>query len=618
MKSKRILALTAILLCLATALAACASKSPGKAANKAPNDDAAPDAHLLESIFAPTFDLSESKITSMLSLPSLGVLQTSSNEYFSIFKDANTTYIYSNIENRVVQQIDMLRSTTDAEYQATNIKTYMEGYVIPMKAPSIYAVIRYGAYDDDIAYSADLDTYVPRSTGTYEVTIEFFDAAGVTLHTISSKEVLRDCPDPLNIVNYIESLICASYGETNLISIGSSVMSLSSHTGKATSLNTFENGSIPAFTMMSANYFYVLDSSSYTVSIYDIYLEKAAAITLPPELFDASVIAFPLQNGNLLFQSQKLLPSDATEYDFIKISEDAGVETVLKYDLVTTLVDIYNSKTSAVNTNFVILEHLYSFSTVDKIIGATYYSEMYNSSIDTVVKVAYIDESKVLSTEPSHTDVVALSNDGTLQCSLILNEDWLSVPTPIEDGVYGVNITNNKYNTIDRDGNVIFTYDSNNTIYFGNLLLCSDAIYLHATGDRLFELSEEHTVIEDYYSRAIFITEVTNDGNTILHSVLANGEVGTLGIIDGPGKNIDHFSIGQYGGYYVIKKTDSSEYTYFNEYGQALGTSSVELSYVLKTVDGHLLTNTQTGEYFHSTAKEHYYSTLYMSKIFIP
>lgn len=610
-KTKRILALTVALLCLATALAACSSKSTENIVEENVNT---PNTLLLDNVFNSAFNLSDNKITSTLSLPSLGVIQPSSNEYFSIFKDANTTYIYSNIENSVIHQLDMLKGTTESEYQATNIKTYMEDYVIPLKTPSIYAVIRYGAYDDNIAYSAELGAYIPQSSGKYEVTVEFFDTAGVTLHTISSEEVLRDCPDPLNIVNYIESLICTFYGDTNLISIGSSVMSLSSHTGRATSLNTFEAGSIPAFTMMSANYFYVLDSSSYTVSIYDIYLEKAAAITLPPKLFEDSVIVFPLQNGNLLFQCQKPLPYDATEYDLIKHSEDAGVDTALKYDVDTTLVDIYNCNTREVNTNFVILEHLYSFSTLDKITDTTYYSEMYNSSIDTIVKVAYLDESKVLSTAPSHTDVVALSNDGTIQRSLILNEEWLSVPAPIGGGFYDVTTVSGESNTVSKDGSVIFTYNPNKTTNIGKLSITSNAIYDRTTGVSVFELSEQHTVINNIHSKAIFITEITSDGNTLLHAVFANGTVDALGIIDGPGKNIDLFSIAEFGGYYIIKKTDSTDYSYFNEYGQTLITSSIELSCISKTFNGYILTNTHTDEYFHFTTEGYALPNLYISK----
>ena len=617
MKLKRFLALAAVLLCLATALSACASRSPKKGARKATQNDGdvTPNGPLLDAIFVPEFNHSESRMSSMLSIPSLGDIQPSSNQYFSIFKDANTKYIYSNTENKVIQQIDMLKATSEAECQSTNIQVYMETCVIPSAMPNIYAVIRYGAYDENIAYRSDLDAYLPLSSGTYEVTIEFYDTKGVTIHTISSEEVLRNCPDPLNTNFYIESLICTSYGNTNLFSIGNSILSISSYDGNVASLNTYEHSDIPAFTMMSANYYYAFDRSSFSVTVYDAMLEQISTFTLTAELFEEPVIIFPLENGNLLFQRQKLLPSDATKYDLIKTSYQSDVEVTLKYDITTTVIDIQGSKTVTEKPDFVILEHLYSLSTLDKLSNIEYYSKLYNSEIDTIVKIAYIDESKVLSTEPSHTDIVALSNDGTVQCSLILNKGWLSVPMPVKDGIYAVHSTDNDVNIIDRDGNVIFTYDSSENIYFDKLLLGLDAIYLRATGEKVFELSEKHTVIENYYSRAIFIAEATSDGDTLLHVVFANGEVANLGIIDGPGKNIDHFSVGQYGGYYVIKKAGASEYSYFNEYGDPLGMTLTELSYVLKTVDGHILTNTQTGESFHITADEHYLPTLYMSKI---
>ena len=610
-KTKRILALTVALLCLATALAACSSKSTENIVEENVNT---PNTLLLDNVFNSAFNLSDNKITSTLSLPSLGVIQPSSNEYFSIFKDANTTYIYSNIENSVIHQLDMLKGTTESEYQTTNIQTYMETYVIPSELPNVYAVIRYGSYDSNIEYSTELGAYIPQSSGKYEVTIEFFDTAGVTLHTILTEEILRDCPEQLNIINYIESLIRTDYGKTNLFSIGNSVFSTSNYTGKASTLNTFELTDIPAVTMMSANYYYVLDNSSHTVTVYNMMLEKIATFTLNPELFENSSIIVPLHNGNLLFQSQKLLPFDATEYDFAKTSEDAGVETVLKYDLVTTLVDIYNSKTSTVNNDFVILEYLYSFSTVDKITDVTHYSEMYNSSIDTIVKVAYLDESKVLSTAPSHTDVVALSNDGTIQRSLILNEEWLSVPAPIGGGFYDVTTVSGESNTVSKDGSVIFTYNPNKTTNIGKLSITSNAIYDRTTGVSVFELSEQHTVINNIHSKAIFITEITSDGNTLLHAVFANGTVDALGIIDGPGKNIDLFSIAEFGGYYIIKKTDSTDYSYFNEYGQTLITSSIELSCISKTFNGYILTNTHTDEYFHFTTEGYALPNLYISK----
>ena len=612
MRIKRFLALALALLCFATALSACVKKSPETVVEEEPNKptDSSP---LLDKIFNPAFEYSDNRIATMLSLEALGVIQPSSNQYFSIFKDENATYVYSNTENKVVKSLETVKTTSDVENN-DGFSANMETCIISEQLPNVFAVVRYDVYNVDIAYHPELDAYIPMSPYTYEVTVEFCDTTGTVFHTLTTEDVIDACPDQRDIASFIQSVIRCSYGETDLFSIGSSVFSTSVIDGRVSYLNSFELTEVPSFSMMSAHYYYVLDNTFHTVSVYNTGLNKVATFVLTAEFFEIPGIIFPLPNGNLLFQRKKVLPADAEEYDLIKITKGSETVSVLKYDLLTTVIDIQNNEIYTENPNFVILEHFYSFSAIDARMGTEYYSKMYNRTLDTVIKIAYIDETKELLTDHSHTDIVAISNNCTVQRSLMLNKDWSSVPMLIEDDFYDVATVSGERNTVNRNGNVLFTYDSSKVTNLGKLSIGASAVYNRTTGEAIFKLPAEHTVISNQYSKAAFVTEVTSESNTLLHAILADGTVKALGITEGAEKNIDFFSVSEFGGYYVIKYTDSDGYVYFNEYGETLGTSADELTFVSKTVDGYILTNAQSGEYFKLSAKGYSIPNLYMSK----
>ena len=607
MKNKKYLVLISALLCLLMFLSACSSPKPQEApGEELPN----PEDPMLDKIFDPSFDYGDNRVSSMTALDVLGSFQPSSNEYFSIFKNEEISYIYSNTANKVICELDIEERNSDT---ATSVMYYFEGYIIPTSMPNIIAVIRYGAYNTGYTNLPELNGLIPTAIGTFEVTVEFYDAMGNMFHSLSNKEVTTACPDQVNIVAYINSIVCAEYGETNLFSVGNSVFSMSRIDGSVAHIKTYELTSIPAVTMMSELYYYVIDNIQYSVGVYDRALNRVATFILSSELFDNPSVVFPLPNGNLLFQHKKLLSSDSESYDFKKTFVlDTARE--LRYDLVTTVIDIQNNEIYIENPGFVILDHLYSFSDTDALIGTEYYSKMYNLTIDTVVKIAYIDETKELITDPAHTDVVALTNNCTVLRSLILNKDWISLPLPIANDLYDVVTVNGEHITVDRIGNVLFNYDSSKVTNLGKLSVGSGAIYDRTTGNAIFTLSANTSVIRNAYNKTIFITEDTPEGNTLLYAVLAGGTVEPLGATDGPAKSIEKFYLGEFGGYYSIKKLDSNEYEYFNEYGERIGASAAELTFITKVTDGYILADTVNGKYYKLASSGIALPNLYMSK----
>ena len=266
------------------------------------------------------------------------------------------------------------------------------------------------------------------------------------------------------------------------------------------------------------------------------------------------------------------------------------------------------------NPNFVIIEHLYSFADIDALIGTEYYSKMYNRTLGTIVKIAYIDETKELIIDNAHIDIVALTNSCTVNRSLLLNKEWSSVPVPIAKDFYDVATVSGEHITVDRIGNVIFTYDSSKVTNFGRLSVGSGAIYDRTTGKSVFKHSADCEIISSPYNKTVLVSQLTSEGNMHLYAVLANGTVELIGATDGPAKDIEFFSLSESGSYYVIKMLKSNKYEYFNEYGESIGTSDTELSLVAKVIDGYILADNANGRYYKFTLNKIVMPNLYMTK----
>ena len=366
MKLKKYLSIISVLLCLLLLLSACSSSKPVEAPGEELPD---PEDPMLDKIFAPSFDIKDNRVSSMSALDIPGTIQQSSNQYFSIFRNEDITYIYSNTANKVICELDTEERNSDANASITH---YLESYIAPTAVPNIIAVVRYGTYGSGFSNLPELGGLIPYSDGTFEVTIEFYDAMGNMFHTLKDMDILIACPDQKNIVSYVNSLVRGEYGETNLFSVGSTVFSASKVDGSVKLLKNFELSSIPEFSMMSELYYYVADGNFYTVSVYDTSLERVATFMLPSELFESPSVVFPLPNGNLVFQHKKLLPAESEEFDFTQTTLTEETERILKYKLVTTVIDIEKNEIYTENPGFVILDHLYSFSDTDALVGTEY------------------------------------------------------------------------------------------------------------------------------------------------------------------------------------------------------------------------------------------------------
>lgn len=551
-----------------------------------------PTSHFMDSIYNSDAPYIYEKISAIESLDFSGDT-VKSNKHFLVTRDADSIiHIYSTITGKEILKYNEFAPITAStgERAPTVSETSTTDYNIfsfPAKDLHILAVSKVKTMT--VSYENINSTRPAETHHTMEVT--FYDGAGNIFYSASDATLKAIIGTPDKIPQYMKSTIV--YGDTNLFSIDNAVFSYDKTTGSVAKVRDFDTTAIPRILFMSDEYYYSIDSTSHTLQVFDGSLNKVSTAILPEHTELHLAKYGPLPNGNVIFQYRKELPSTDEEYDIISVEEINGKAVSHKYDLITLVVTAATGDVESIDAGFVI-NSIVDFDLLDKLSGTNEYKKAFNS-VSVIADIDYITEEKELSGGHMYSDIVVLSDDGTVAHSLKRKSRWIDIPKIIGDGIFAVKTLNDEIEIIDRDGNTIFVYGTTLAGKSDTLIKTDGAIYNVTTGEKIFDASENDAIIKST-SCGIFTIQIKNE----LTAVHADGSTKLLGIFNQADKTLDDFYASNLGYYYIVYSV-TGQHEYFNEYGEKLGIFDNKIECIGETFGGYLFHDTVSGKYYRMT-----------------
>ena len=342
---------------------------------------------------------------------------------------------------------------------------------------------------------------------------------------------------------------------------------------------------------MSENYYY------HGRTIYDKSLNPIDTWSVPSycRFFNDYV----LNNGDLLVQYTVLLDETAEDYDYLEVTSSYGGLANYKYDLHTFIVSAKDGKMTEIDADYKIQEWDTAYSTNPD------YNDYYAEGIENLAMVSYIEDGR-LDTSAAKYDLVSLDNEGEIVESLKLYDEWTTIPGNDGTGYFSAQTVHSTIMVMDKDGKILTDKMSFDTTGYltgtRNYFLFQDGIYdmvgtkVYDLTDKIFEYSEL-----DFERDTLLITVLADDG-VMKVDLFNKGTVTTIGTMDATGVNTDgeNVTLREVNttsfGYYtkaVTKDaggTETTTYNWYNVEGTLLATTNYALTRVASYDDVYLYT----------------------------
>ncbi len=303
------------------------------------------------------------------------------------------------------------------------------------------------------------------------------------------------------------------------------------------------NAPLTGFSAASEDYYYYLNRSAGSVSVYDKELELVSYWQLP---LSASVSAMNvLSGGDVLVQAQKALPSDADDYDVYQGGS--------KYDLYSYLVNPANGKAKELELDYGI-GYVAAHGLMNE--DGSDAESVTVDGVDNLALIAYIVEKTFVE---SSAKLVVLGNDAKIKGDF-LPDLKINPRAQIE------RIGDNLYSYRTQDGRSVLCNAKGETLGYGDVTSYNDSYIIK--NNRIFNHSLELVVdcvkdkltVYQTFSNSIMLTDENGAYKLLIDDVL-----NTIS----PAEGI-FVIVNTENGYYVT--SDGTALTVYNERGDKIET----------------------------------------------
>ncbi len=267
-----------------------------------------------------------------------------------------------------------------------------------------------------------------------------------------------------------------------------------------------------------------------------------------------------LEDGNVLVQYSIVLDSYAEEYDYYE-SDDEG--NIVKYDLVTMLLNAKNGKTKDLDVNYVI-------SSAISVTEWNRYADVEDYFADGVENIAWIYpivDQKIDETAAA-MDVVLLDNNGkTVKSIKLADAQAAMLPEIVAEDVYLVSTLYGQVLT-DAKGEILQTINNGSMYIVDGYVVGQRAIY-DLGMNKVYDLLENDATVATVIDDTIFIMKGEDTALAYEVITLRDGEQKTICNFSAEGHSTVFFTIDN-ADCYALLNTSTGEYTYYNAAGKEL------------------------------------------------
>ncbi len=278
-----------------------------------------------------------------------------------------------------------------------------------------------------------------------------------------------------------------------------------------------------------------------------------------------------LNNGDILYQYAVIQDEDEKKYDLSYVVD--GVTT--KANLVSLLISAKKGEAKELDLDYIVFYSMANNMVYSDELEAN--ENIYNQEFENIAYIAPIEDGKVHASE-ADIDIVLMNNKAKAGKSLkMVDGQAAAIPFKVSDDLYAVYMLDGGIALINAKGDVLNRLN-NYLDQVGKYFIGEDAIY-NLSLEKVQDLKDPD-VSYKVFGESIFVTKKT-DSKTFTVELLLNGETTTVYSQDKDSKTTFGFgvkksaltgSIEDYGYYYV--KNEAGDYTYYNEKGTALLTTT--------------------------------------------
>lgn len=278
-----------------------------------------------------------------------------------------------------------------------------------------------------------------------------------------------------------------------------------------------------------------------------------------------------LNNGDILIQYMLVLDEDAEDYDVSIVKN--GVTS--KLDLVSELITLKNKKTTQLDLDYVVYELMRNSELYDDEEEAA--ENYFNNDFENLAFIYPVVDKKI-SYGYYDLDLVIMDNKAKAQKSVKINDlQTANFAEKIGDDVFMISTIDGNTTFINSKGKLLTSFSGDLEVC-GSYLVGEAAIYNFSL-EVVYDLRANDATCVACVGDTVFVKVKLSDTSANKYDVLSlcNGEEKTVYTYD----KKKSFDITEFG--YVIIEEDN--YTYYNEKGEKLITTSLALEYVADSYD---------------------------------
>ena len=318
--------------------------------------------------------------------------------------------------------------------------------------------------------------------------------------------------------------------------------------------------------------FYLGSVSSYdgSVAVYDASLNLVTMYMLPSYVAgDTENIGFVLSNGNVLIQYYVAADIMAEEYTFLMDFEYGG--TPGKYNLYSFLLDAENGKIKELDLDFIVMDVEFKRANDD--------NWFYNEKVENVAYVIYVEDQRINFT-PYAQKLASLSNKGQIKGVIEPIDNMLNLNQVATNRWIATNLAGQAF-LLNEKGEVLGEVTkASNATKKADFFILNEKIY---DWDLNVKYDMAENKIDDYEVMSHGVLMINEDDEILLY---ANGTVTTLVAKDVDDKDVEPISNDLF---VIATETETGEkYEFCNSVGTVVLTlENVELDDIVCVADSN-------------------------------